>query len=151
MNGVEECAALILDRSVRDESTGCLVWQKCTVQKGYGQIRCDGRYTTTHRVAYRAAYGEIPDGMCVLHKCDNPACCEPTHLFLGTNKENIEDKVKKGRAGKKLTFSDACEVKRMITYKIPQKEIAEHFSVNQSLISRIKSDVLWPYSYAGGA
>jgi HNH endonuclease len=80
---------------VRTES-GCLEWTGATL-KGYGQIG-DGRQVLyTHRVAFMLANGEIPDGMDVLHHCDNPPCCEPDHLFAGTALDNSTDMIAKGR------------------------------------------------------
>lgn len=77
----------------------CWEWQGCVSEFGYGEIgKAKGKgFSLTHRVAYELAYGAIPDGLWVLHKCDNPPCCNPAHLFLGTDLDNMRDKVKKGR------------------------------------------------------
>lgn len=81
-------------------SGGCLEWQGCRDAHGYGQISVvHGRKTSTHRAAWLVAHGDIPDGLWVLHHCDNPPCCEPSHLFLGTPADNTADMVAKGRAG----------------------------------------------------
>lgn len=149
--GLPECGKIVVDRCRRNDRTGCLVWQGGVQSKGYGTIRCNGKYEKTHRIAYLAAFGEIPDGMHVLHKCDNRRCCEPSHLFLGTNADNIEDKMRKGRGGKKLSYIDACEVLRLLSEGRRQSEIAGRFGVNQSLVSRIKQKRYWPYASAKGA
>lgn len=86
---------------------GCLEWTKGTDVKGYGHFRVDGRLTQTHRVAWELANGPIPDGMWVLHHCDNPPCCDTDpsdaypegHLFLGTPADNAADRAAKGRNG----------------------------------------------------
>jgi len=75
----------------------CWLWEKSNSAKGYGQIRKNGKMTTAHRVAWELHNGPIPDGMCVLHKCDEPICVNPNHLFLGTLKDNFDDAVAKGR------------------------------------------------------
>jgi len=81
----------------------CWNWIASKYRNGYGQVsirRADGSKTMglSHRVAYQLTFGEIPEGMVVCHRCDNPACCNPTHLFLGTTRDNINDKMSKGRA-----------------------------------------------------
>ena len=70
---------------------------------GYGSIRMpnNGPLVGAHRVAYEVAHGAIPEGMCVLHTCDNPPCCNVEHLFLGTQKDNADDREAKGRGGQK--------------------------------------------------
>lgn len=64
---------------------------------GYGRMRWRGRVQGAHRVSWFLMYGEIPDGMLVLHHCDNRGCVNPDHLFLGTNQDNIDDRERKGR------------------------------------------------------
>lgn len=83
------------------QPNGCLEWQKfCHPTRGYGQMgrgpRGEG-LIETHRAAWVVTHGPIPDGLFVLHRCDNPPCCDPGHLFLGTNADNSSDKVAKGR------------------------------------------------------
>lgn len=68
----------------------------------YGRIRIDGRRWSTHRLSWWIHFGEIPKGLSVLHSCDNPPCCNPNHLWLGTTKDNMADMSKKGRAAKGL-------------------------------------------------
>ena len=76
----------------------CWEWQHAIQSKGYGAVGIgNGKVALAHRVAYQLAKGEISPGLCVLHKCDNRKCINPNHLFLGTNRDNIDDMVKKGR------------------------------------------------------
>ena len=77
----------------------CSEWTGATDDDGYGRRRWRGKVRKAHRVAWEIAYGPIPEGAKVLHRCDNPPCIEPTHLFLGTQADNVADMIAKGRQG----------------------------------------------------
>lgn len=80
------------------KTEGCWEWQGCRHHRsGYGHIRVAERLLQTHRLAFEIAFGPIPDGVYVCHKCDVPFCVRPDHLFLGTQTENMADMVAKGR------------------------------------------------------
>lgn len=93
---------MIEDRCVPEPNTGCHLWTGAMNQHGYGTVKERGRSRLAHRVAWIQAYGAIPKGagyhgICVLHRCDTPACCNPKHLFLGTQRTNMSDCRAKGR------------------------------------------------------
>ncbi len=91
----------LFDRNV-DRCDGCWEWRGYRNPKGYGFTRPGGRGVKgvlAHRLSWELHRGEIPEGMQVLHRCDNPPCVNPEHLFLGTNLDNIRDRVAKGRPG----------------------------------------------------
>lgn len=75
----------------------CWVWTGAVGDHGYGRITEKGKRYRAHRMAWLINCGEIPEGLSVLHKCDNPSCVNPDHLFLGTQKVNIADGIQKGR------------------------------------------------------
>jgi hypothetical protein len=75
----------------------CWPWTGRCDTFGYGRIGIERKEHPAHRVAYELTRGPIPDGICVLHHCDHPACCNPAHLFLGTKKDNTQDMIAKGR------------------------------------------------------
>jgi hypothetical protein len=83
-------------RNVNKTET-CWLWTASTNPFGYGVLRYRGRSLTMHRQSWELHFGPIPDGLCVLHKCDVPQCVRPDHLFIGTKKDNMQDASRKGR------------------------------------------------------
>ena len=86
----------------------CWLWTMSLTSHGYGQTWTGERADKAHRIAYRFAYGEIPQGLHVCHHCDHPACVRPDHLFLGTPKDNAHDMVRKGRHRNRHWGKPAC-------------------------------------------
>lgn len=82
--------------------SGCWTWTAAVNAQGYGIFNRDtkpSRCVLAHRYAYESIVGPVPDDLCVLHRCDNPRCVRPNHLFVGTRTDNAADKVAKGRQG----------------------------------------------------
>ena len=114
---------------------------------GHGLVNVGGgKFLGAHRLAWVLTNGEISDGLCVCHQCDNPPCCNPKHLFLGTNLENWDDMRRKGRArGGKLhgatnrnsrfTESQVQEIRKLYSEGKPQSEIGKLYGVGQTTIS----------------
>lgn len=91
--------------------TPCTEWTGCRMKNGYGRLYpkgMKGRSVLAHRQAWEEAYGPIPPGLFVCHRCDNPPCVNPSHLFLGTNADNMRDKVEKGRASRPTQTQSHC-------------------------------------------
>lgn len=133
------------ERLTRPDLGPCWEWNGGTHGRGYGKL-FDGTGTASaHRVAYTAWIGAIPDGMDVCHRCDNPPCMNPAHLFLGTRAENHTDKATKGRAGKgdtgwqaRLTDAQVAAIRAAITGKRGQQaQLAREYGVSQATISLI--------------
>ena len=87
------------DRLIPEPNSGCWLWEGSTTRDGYGLVTIAPRKSPhrVHRLAWEQAYGPIPEKMSVLHRCDVPACCNPAHLFLGSQQDNVTDMVTKGR------------------------------------------------------
>ena len=86
-----------LKARVKETENGCLEYQGARLSTGYGYIKKDGRMRLAHRVVWELENGPIPQDIFVLHKCDNPPCCNPDHLFLGDQTANLHDMTAKGR------------------------------------------------------
>ncbi len=123
---------------------GCWEWAGARVAGGHGVIGRPGRgngNVLTHRAMYELFVGPIPDGMCVCHKCDNPPCVRPSHMFLGTRGDNLRDMTNKGRHGHtKLTDEQVDQARSLLTCGYSGVEVAAMFDVSQSLISGIKNN-----------
>lgn len=83
-----------------EKTNGCWIWKSCKSHNGYGLFKVSPKMMRAHRVSWEMANGSIPDGMQVNHTCDNPACVNPFHLYAGTQKQNREDAVARGRTAK---------------------------------------------------
>lgn len=92
-------------RLTRKSDQSCWIWTGALTYDGYGRIRpgTGHLYVTVHRFSWEMHHGSIPNGLCVLHRCDVRTCVNPSHLFLGTNRDNIDDMVRKGRTCKGRT------------------------------------------------
>lgn len=121
-------------------SGGCWKWSGATNKHGYGFLMCEGVMYLAHRFFFTVHVGEIPIGMCVCHKCDNPACVNPDHLFLGTHVENMEDMRVKRRKWSKLTFEDVAEIR---SSDRSSQELAEIYGVSDRTIRYAKSAKNW--------
>ncbi len=160
------------------KSDGCWEWQGGYISTGYGCVVLTGDPSIpyrmlTHRAAWMLTYGEIPDGLWVLHKCDNRRCVRPDHLFLGTRYDNIADCKAKGRVAKgptsgavlhpekiqrgeehhhhKLTEAQVLEIRRQFhTGGISKCALSRKYGVTPSAIRNIIKGTLWAHLPLGG-
>jgi predicted nucleic acid-binding Zn ribbon protein len=131
---------------------GCWEWQMHLGRHGYGEFYWRKKTTTTHRLVWYLTNGDIPEGMQVCHTCDNRSCCNPAHLFLGTNKDNCDDKVKKGRQQKgaqchmaKLSESDVITIRNLHASGGKYKELALAYGVSAACVQYIVSRKTWKH------
>lgn len=138
---------------------GCWVWKSGDNGKGYGKFYVEGSgkvpYQYAHRLSWEMANGAIPDDLWVLHSCDNPTCINPSHLFLGTQTDNMRDAANKGRikggargernVNCKLSEDAVKRIKAMIDQEVHLKDIAKKFGVSTQAIFLIKSGRSWAW------
>jgi hypothetical protein len=130
----------------KSNSDGCWVWSGIVDYKGYGKIKFNNKRYKTHRLAYILTNGEICDNLLVCHKCDNPPCCNPDHLFLGTNQDNIIDCLKKDRqTASKLKTSDIASIRKLREEGHDAKVIANLFNVTPQAIREVLNGKRWYY------
>lgn len=140
----------IEERSELVPIAGCRVWTGYSTQDGYGRMRVNGHMQMTHRVAYELAYGQVPDGLMICHRCDVRSCCNPHHLFTGTNAENMVDMVAKGRQSSGANRPDAkldrAKVGAMRAGRAQGKTIrllAAEFGVGKSTVEQVVNYKKW--------
>lgn len=125
----------------------CWEWQ--ANKQRYGRLRLNDKNPLAHRVSWLIHFGEIPQGMCVLHKCDNPPCVNPNHLWLGTQDDNMKDMANKGKRKGipthiKLSKKDREQIKILYWINsLTQEKIAKLFGVSNGTIAHLLSGISW--------
>jgi uncharacterized protein YerC len=125
-----------------DKGDKCWEWTGSTNIKGYGFFHLKDRNRAAHRIAWMIRSGDIPKGMHVCHRCDNRKCVKYSHLFLGSNQDNIIDAAKKGRLHTKLTKE---QVRSICSDPRKHKDIGKEYGVSTAVISEIKNKKAWTH------
>ncbi len=139
----------------------CWPWTGSKNKKGYGEVSFDGKVRKAHRMAFVFSGNKLTkDKPLVCHKCDNPSCCNPAHLFAGNNTDNMVDMAKKhrysdtrgeknGRA--KISYREAMEIRDICKSKaMKQRDIAKAYGVGKSTVNYINTGAIWNYSLHQG-
>lgn len=122
------------EKYIEEKSSGCWEWQGSRIPGGYGSIRGnDKRNIPAHRASYELHVAPVPKGLIVCHRCDNPSCVNPKHLFVGTYRENMADLQRKGRA-RSLTAEQASELVADLESGMLQTEAAAKYGVARSTV-----------------
>lgn len=140
------------------EPNECWSWTGSTNLGGYGEVRDGKTLLMAHRFSYEIHHGPIPEGMEMCHSCDNPSCCNPAHLFVGTRSDNMLDMYRKGRANRewhgvlgeqnhrsKLTAEQVREIRRLCAGGTMQKDVAKTFGVHKGTVGSIVRRENWTH------
>ena len=123
----------------------CWMWTGAKIPRGYGNFLCQRKRVYAHRYSYEIHIGPITEGLFVLHRCDQPACVNPEHLFLGTHLDNMRDMRIKGRApSTKLSAEDVLQI-RELSKTLTPAEIAMRFTVSDTAIRKILTRRSWDH------
>jgi hypothetical protein len=134
---------------------GCLLWTARVARTGYGMLTWEGKVRSTHRMAWIAEHGPIPEGMHVLHHCDVRHCIATAHLFLGTHRDNMADRNAKGRQarGEMFSFTKLTEAQVREIRSYPKgypagtrlKDLESIYGVYRSTIRRVRRGEMWAH------
>lgn len=154
-------AERLWSRVVKGDGDSCWLWTGATHEFGYGVItdRSSKRHVRAHRLSWELANGPIAGDLLVLHKCDNPRCVRPDHLFLGDHADNTTDKVSKGRQRRgsshpatTLTEAQALEIARSPKTTAARRELVRRFGVRPATVLGIQMGRIWKHlQLQGGA
>ena len=145
-------ARFVSKLSGMDQPSGCWEWTASRRPKGYGQFRVNRQTPLAHRVAWCLFRGPILNSLCVLHRCDNPPCCNPSHLFLGTVAMNNADMKAKGRRcdgerhpTTKLKADEVLEIRRRRAQGETHTSISKDYPISRQQVSKILARKRWEH------
>lgn len=135
-----------------DKTAECWVWNGSRNAAGYGHISVNGKKVLTHRHSYLLEHGAIPEGLFILHRCDNPPCVRPSHLYAGTKKRNAMDRVERGRSWDsrgenhptvKLTEAEVLAIRSALSHGAGLSDLGRQYGVTPQAIYQIKTRRAW--------
>lgn len=140
------------------EPDQCWEWHGCRDAKGYGRFSVNGKNQLAHRLAWKFLIGPIKSGLFACHHCDNPPCCNPNHIFLGSNRDNMIDAARKGKLGhsrqcgearplSKLTNNDVIEIRSRVAsgFAKSYRVLGKEFKVSASTVCHIVKRQSWKH------
>ncbi len=159
------CLDVILERSTPEPNTGCWLWAGAVSHNGYGVAWAAGKKVRANRFAWMVAHGPIAETLVICHRCDQPSCVNPDHLFIGSQGDNVEDMCRKGRSargdkhgsithpealrraedhpGSKLTWSDVAAIREARRFGQSIREVGRMFGISYSQVSAIATGKCW--------
>lgn len=135
--------------SIKINDNNCWIWQKSKNKNGYGIIGCRYKIFLVHRLSWTLFKGQFDNEILVCHKCDNPSCCNPEHLFLGSDRDNVLDSINKGRFTRKyhnsfkITPEHVKEIRKLSEKGMNNVEISKKFNVSREHIGSIIRKKCW--------
>jgi len=130
----------------KNTDNGCWEWSGCKDRKGYGEFRIFGDNYQAHRIAYMLANGGIPSNISVCHKCDNPKCCNPDHLFAGTNRDNMIDLLLKGKKpDTKLNPQSVKSIREAFKNGVSRAELRQKYNISATCLNSLLRGEKWAY------
>lgn len=141
-------------RVVKQDGDGCWEWQGSLNISGYGLISIDGKNELTHRFSWELENGPIPDGLYACHHCDSRICVRPSHIFIGTHMDNMQDMIAKGRDHKNPNVGEACPQSKLTneavlairsSVGVSKDELAERYGVSRAAIVDVLMGRRWKH------
>ena len=137
-----------LEKFIKYPNNQCWIWHGAKNKAGYGLFRINGKQKLAHRFSYEYYIGDFDRELCVCHHCDNPSCVKPSHLFVGTHKDNSDDMIAKGRDyhpvenTAKLDQTAVLEIRKSGE---ADRSIAPKYGISRSLVGAIRRREIWKH------
>jgi len=143
---------MLAERSKLNPDNGCIEWMNSRGRGGYGLFELNGKMHMAHKLSYQTHIGPVPDGLFVLHSCDNARCINPDHLHIGTHEDNMREMVERNRSVRgekhalsKLTTESVLRIVEGIKSGMTTIELASEFNICRTTVSSIMQGTIWPH------